>query len=102
MEAEEGHSREETTKAKAQRRWGQRANSIESQHRNLSHRVTLCGAIRSLKSEEGHWIFCLEDSLAVVGRTGHVRLVACSPVVTTVETRQKVGGIRNLGWTGWS
>lgn len=51
---------------KAQRRWGQRVNSIESQHRNLSYCVTLCGAIRSLKSEEGHWIFCLEDSLAVV------------------------------------
>lgn len=50
--------------------------------------VRLCGAIRSLKSEEGHWIFYLEESLAVVEQPGHVRL-ASSKVVAAVEKRWK-------------
>ena len=43
---------EETTKAKAQRRWGPRVKGIESQHRNLTRCVRSCHVIRSLKSEE--------------------------------------------------
>lgn len=64
--------------------------------------VRLCGAIRSLKSEEGHWIFCLEESLAVVEQPGHVRVLASSKVVAAVEKRRKEGGFENLGWIGWS
>lgn len=37
--------------------------------------------------------FYLEDSLAVVGRPGHVGLVACSKVVAAVERGQKEGDI---------
>lgn len=55
--------------------------------------VRLCGAIRSLKSEEGHWIFSLEESLAVVERPGYVRLLASSKVVAAVEKRWKEGDI---------
>ena len=46
--------------------------------------------MRSFKSEKRHdHISFLEESLAVMGRPGQVRLIACSKVVAAVEGRWK-------------
>lgn len=78
--AEDGHSRRRKQQSRGSEEMG-RELKVWRPEQELN---TLCEVMwchQKPQSEEGHWVFSLEDLLAAVGRRGHV------------ETRQEGGDV---------
>lgn len=78
---------EGTAKANAQRR---RARELKVLKASIGI-WTQCVRLSEVSNQRR--VFYLEDSSAIVGRSGHIKLVACSQVVAAVERGWKEGDI---------